>query len=139
MQYFLKRLLGFSLGPVIGALISIIQIPILTRLMMPDQYGVSGLFRSLLLYVPNILYLGLDQAFAREYHQTNDKKQLFQTAVCIPLLLALILAGGMFIFRGAIAQWLFSSDSYGYVISLSCVLILSVILERFVLLAIRME
>ena len=139
MQYFLKRLLGFSLGPVIGALISIVQIPILTRLMMPDQYGVSGLFRSLLLYVPNILYLGLDQAFAREYHQTNDKKQLFQTAVCIPLLLALILAGGMFVFRGPIAQWLFSSDSYGYVISLSCVLLLSVILERFVLLAIRME
>ena len=139
MKNFLKRLMGFSIGPIIGALISIIQIPILTRLMLVDQYGVSGNFRTLMLNIPNFLYLGLDQAFSREYHQLKDKKHLFQQALLIPLLLGLIFAGSLFFFNEPIAEWLFASRQYGYVVMWSGVLLIAMIVERFVLLLIRME
>lgn len=77
MKHFLKRLTGFSIGSIIGAIISIIQVPILTRLIAPDQYGFSNLYRNLMLNLPTFLYIGMDQAFSREYYFIKNKKHLF--------------------------------------------------------------
>lgn len=139
MKRFLQRLFAFSLGPVIGALISIIQIPILTRLMLPAEYGASGLFRNLMLNLPNFLYLGLDQAFSREFYIHPRKKELFQQSLLIPLGLGIVLAVFMMFFNQPIGQWLFGQDQAGTVIILAAILLISMVIERFVLLAIRMQ
>ncbi|MBG9980849.1 oligosaccharide flippase family protein [Facklamia sp. DSM 111018] len=139
MKYFLKRLMGFSMGPIIGALISIIQIPILTRLMLPDEYGVSGLYRTLMLYLPNFIYVGLDQSFSREFHQISDKKYLFQQASLIPFVLGSIFALIAMFFNQELSMWMFEDSKYGYIIILSGWMLLAMIIERFVLLSIRMQ
>ena len=69
MKHFLKRLMGFSLGPILGAVISLIQIPILTTLLSEAEYGISTLFSTLIVNIPNFLYIGLDQSYTREYNR----------------------------------------------------------------------
>ncbi|MGX7109221.1 lipopolysaccharide biosynthesis protein [Facklamia miroungae] len=135
----MKRLTGFSLGPIIGALISLIQIRILTQLLVADQYGVSGLYRNLILNIPNFLYIGLDQAFSREFHQASSKKHLFQQAIIIPIGMGLFLSLIMLIFNLPIATWLFGDTSAGYIVIWSALLLISMIIERFVLISIRMQ
>ncbi|MCR8969488.1 lipopolysaccharide biosynthesis protein [Facklamia sp. 7083-14-GEN3] len=139
MKYFLKRLMGFSLGPIIGALISLIQIRILTQILVADQYGVSGLYRNLILNIPNFLYIGLDQAFSREFHQAVSKKHLFQQAIIIPIGMGIVLSFVMLIFNQTIANWLFSDANAGYIVIWSAILLISMIVERFVLISIRMQ
>ncbi|EUJ45498.1 polysaccharide biosynthesis protein [Listeria riparia FSL S10-1204] len=38
------------------------------------------------------LYLGFDQAYTRDYHENEDKKNLIQNAMLIPLLMAILLS-----------------------------------------------
>ncbi|MGF3076427.1 lipopolysaccharide biosynthesis protein [Facklamia sp. P12934] len=139
MKHFMKRLTGFSLGPIIGALISLIQIRILTQLLVADQYGVSGLYRNLILNIPNFLYIGLDQAFSREFHQAASKKHLFQQAIIIPIGMGILLSFVMLVFNQTIANWLFSDPNAGYIVIWSTILLISMIIERFVLISIRMQ
>lgn len=139
MKQFMKRLAGFSIGPVLGAILSIIQTTVLTRVMIEGAYGQSGLFRSLLLNIPTFLYLGLDQAYTREYHAASNKRQLMQQAAFIPMLIAVGLSIVSIVFAPVISNWLFDSPAYPQVIWLSAIWILSTVVERFFMLAIRME
>ena len=139
MKQFMKRLAGFSIGPVLGAILSIIQTTVLTRVMIEGAYGQSGLFRSLLLNIPTFLYLGLDQAYTREYHAASNKRQLMQQAAFIPMLIAVGLSIVSIVFAPVISNWLFDSPAYPQVIWLSAIWILATVVERFFMLAIRME
>lgn len=139
MKKFIQRLTAFSLGPLIAAVISILQIHILTRFLSPEEYGVSGLYRNLMLNLPNFLYLGLDQAYSREFHQYKRVKSLFLQAVFPAIAFGSLLAIIMLIFQEGLSNWLFGSSHYGILIVFSALLILSSILERFVLLSIRMQ
>lgn len=139
MKHFLKRLTGFSIGSIIGALISIIQVPILTRLITPDQYGFSNLYRNLMLNLPTFLYIGMDQAFSREYYLSSSKKHLLQQATIFPMIAGSLMFVVMLVFRQPISQFLFGSNQYGYIIFFSGFLLLALILERFIMLSIRME
>lgn len=139
MKHFLKRLTGFSIGSIIGALISIIQVPILTRLIAPDQYGFSNLYRNLMLNLPTFLYIGMDQAFSREYYFIKNKKYLFQQATVLPLIAGGVMFIVMMTFRSSLSRFVFGSAEYGYIIFFSGFLLLALILERFIMLSIRME
>lgn len=139
MKNFIKRLFGFSLGPVIGALLSLIQIPIFASLMPVEEVGNANAFQMMLVNIPNFIYLGLDQAYSREFHVYNNKKRLMQQAVTVPLIVGLILCGIFVVFSGWISEWLFNDASYYYLIWLAGVWLLSTVLERFVLMTIRME
>ncbi|NRG35224.1 oligosaccharide flippase family protein, partial [Bacillus circulans] len=67
MKQFLSKLVGFSFGPIIGALIAFITIPVTTYFISPEEYGKSGMFTLYLGLVLSLLYLGLDQSYTREY------------------------------------------------------------------------
>ena len=55
MKRFLQRLFGFSLGPILGAVISLIQVPILTYFLSTTEYGKAGLFQNMILMIPKLL------------------------------------------------------------------------------------
>lgn len=139
MKHFLKRLMGFSVGPVFGAIISIIQIPILTTLLTEAEYGISILFSTLIVNIPNFIYIGLDQSYTREYHQVKDKRNLMQQAALLPMIAGMILFIIAIIFAQPISVWLFDSSDYQYIVWLSGIWVLATVLERFFLLTIRME
>ncbi|MEQ7219756.1 oligosaccharide flippase family protein [Vagococcus fluvialis] len=139
MNNFLKKLAGFSLGPVIGAVISLITIPLTTYFISPSEFGKSSMFLMTLPLLNIILYLGMDQSFAREYHEEQNKEALFFNAIIIPIVFSCFLCLIFFLFRFKISSFLFGTDEF-YLVSiiLGLMLIFSVF-ERFILMRLRME
>lgn len=139
MMHLFKRFSQFSLGTFLGALIALIQVPILTHFLLPEEYGQAGLFRTLITQLPLFLYLGLDQSYSREYHNYKDKSYLVKNSMIIPLINSAILLIIAIIFDDQLSVWLFASSEYKYIIWVSSIWMFFLILERFILLTIRME
>ena len=138
MNQLLKRFTQFSAGTFLGALLSIVQIPILTYFILPEEYGRAGLFNSLILQVPLFLYLGLDQAFSREYNDANNKNKLLINSIIVPLLNSVLFSMFAIFFDERLSLWLFDSTEYVYLIWLGALTIVLIIFERFILLNVRM-
>lgn len=139
MTSFLKKLAGFSLGPIIGALIAFITIPVTTYFVNPEEYGRASMFMLFQTVVVTFIYLGLDQAYTREYHSNSDKKNLFQNVILLPFLFALIILAMSIIFSQQISYLMFESTEYPSISILFGLMIVLMVLERFILLSIRME
>lgn len=139
MKRFLNRLLGFSLGPILGAIISFILVPLLTEFISTAEYGRASLFNTLITVIPFYIFVGLDQAYTREYQAAKDKRQLLQNAAVLPLILGIGLILVAIIFGGPLSNWLFNDAQYGHIVVLGGVWVLATILERFFLLSIRMQ
>ena len=75
LKNILKKLIGFSLPTYIGALLSIISIPVITRIFSPGEIGKINL---LIAYVNTLLIfctMGYDQAFIRFYYDYDKRNQ----------------------------------------------------------------
>lgn len=139
MKHFLKRLVGFSYGPALGAILSMAMTMILARVMLDGAYSKSNVFRELLINIPLFLYLGLDQAYTREYHQSPNKRELMQQAALLPMGIGIILFVVSIVFARSISAWLFDSPNYPEIVWLGGVWVLATVIERFLLLGIRMD
>lgn len=139
MKQLLKRFSHFSVGTVLGSIFSFIQVPILTYLLLPAEYGKAGLFRTLITQIPILLYLGIDHSYTREYHDYENRSFLMQNSMILPLINGLIFLLISFLFGSEISQWLFGSPEYFYIVWLGAIFVLFIIIERFILLTIRME
>lgn len=138
MKAFLKRLAGFSLGSLVGAVISVLQIPLMTRLMAQGDYGTFSLFKTILFQIPVLLCVGLDQAFVREYHSKDHKIHVFQQAILIPLGVAgLFFLATVFFYR-PISQYLFQNPNERLLVLLGGLWCVMGVLERFIFLIVRM-
>ena len=133
-----KKLMHFSLGPILGALISLITVPLTTHFLSPEELGRSSVFIIVQSLIP-IMYLGLDQSFTREYHIEKDKKRLLLTTISLPMILA-ILFFIFSLFQGRFFSYLlFGSRNYNLTIYLLGFSAVTSVLEHFILLNVRMR
>lgn len=127
------------MGPILGALISFIQVPLLTYFLTEAEYGRASLFNTLIVTIPFYIFFGLDQAYTREYQAAKDKVRLLQIASFFPFLVGLVLFLITLPFSQALSNWLFESPEFGHIVIIGGVWVLATVFERFFLLAIRME
>lgn len=139
MNTFLKKLAGFSIGPIVGAMIAFITIPITTYFISPEEYGKASMFTVYQVLIATFMYLGLDQAYIREYHSEDDKNNLMKNALAIPLILSLILFAVIFFAREQVSFLLFGNSNYELAGVLFGVTIVCLVIERFILHSIRMR
>lgn len=139
MNTTIKRFFYFTLGPIAGALVSFITIPLTTYFVSPEEYGKASMFILVQTLLTAYLYLGFDQAYAREYHEQSDKRYLIQNAIFIPLLVATGLSSLFLLFRADFADFIFYDAEAVVPIILLCVSMFTLIFERFFLLSIRMK
>lgn len=139
MSVFIKRFVGFSIGPIIGAIISFLTVPITTYFIAPEEFGKANMISVVQTMILSFIYLGLDQAYTREYHIESNKKVLFQNALFLPLISSILISFVMIIFQRQTSIFLFDSPQYGYVTIFFSFTIISMVIERFILLSIRME
>ncbi|MFX3619511.1 MAG: lipopolysaccharide biosynthesis protein [Sporolactobacillus sp.] len=139
MNALIKKFLGFSVGPVAGAAISFITIPLTTLFVRPEEYGKAGLFLLLQMIIGTFLFLGLDQAYTRDYHEVKDKILLFQNALLPPLILSILVLMTSLIFPHLLSRALFGHGRYPLAAILFGLMILFMVLERFILLSLRMQ
>ena len=95
-KLFIKNVVGFSLGTWISFAISLIVIPISTRLFMPEQLGKINMFNISVNLILAIALLGLDQAMVRFYYEPPSKtsKKYLLTIVTLTSSLFLIFVVG---------------------------------------------
>lgn len=136
---YLKYIGGFSIGPIVGAILSFITIPVITYFISPAEYGRISMFTLVQNIFGMIAYLGLDQAYVKFYHDIEDKNKLIIHTTVPSLVLSVLVSVFIYIFRLPLCYWLYGNTS-----SIDCVYILIpylpfFVLERFILVRFRME
>ena len=139
MHTFIKKLAQFSIGPFLGAFISFITIPLTTYFISPEEYGKASLFMVVQVLLTAYLYLGIDQAYTREYNGVKNKVALLQNALVIPMGMAMILTVIFFLNISHISLLLWKEANQYWPIILLILSMYGMIFERFLLLLIRME
>ncbi|MEW4241090.1 oligosaccharide flippase family protein [Priestia megaterium] len=139
MNNFVKKLLGFSIGPVAGAFITFVTVPLTTYFISPNEYGKASMFALFQMIFGTFLYFGIDQAYTREYHSAKNKLNLFQNAIFIPLVIAFVLFLTIIILPSPVSKLLFNNSNLVLPSILFGLMIIAMVVERFILLSLRME
>lgn len=139
MKNFIQRLIGFSVGPIIGAFIAFVTNPLLTHNIIPSEYGKASIFLTIYPWIQSFIFLGLDQAYTREFNEVTNEKDLLQNAILLPALISTILFLLILIFPTFFATLLYNnSDEILPTIAFG-VFVIFIVYERFILLYIRMH
>ncbi|GAY77452.1 lipopolysaccharide biosynthesis protein [Sporolactobacillus inulinus] len=139
MKSFIKRLLAFSIGPFGAAFIGLITIPVTTHFVSPEEYGKASMYLLALTMLATVQYLGIDQAYTREFHEVNDREALFLNALLLPLLFALFILTMIALNLSTTAQLLFGEPDHAAAALLLGVSLVLLCFERFLLLSLRMQ
>ncbi len=135
---FLKNLLGFTVGPVIAAALGFLTVPITTYLATPDDFGKASMYTMAFTLLSLIIYLGMDQAFIREFNVEKNKRKLLWSSFYIPFIFSIIVAIALMIFYKPISNILFEGIELHLIIMLAISLPLAII-DRYNMLIIRMK
>ena len=134
-----RHIRDFAGGPVIGVFISVLTVPVITRLVSPDEFGKSALFTLIQTLFSMMALFGLDQSYVRYFNSKEYKdKELLFNAIIIPLLISFILIIGFVFFNVSLSYWLFNGYEKIIMIFL-CPFLISIVINRFAMLIIRME
>lgn len=89
-----RKLAGFSFGPILGAIFGFLTLPLLAWYFSPDDVGKFSMLQVTLSLGVMFFSLALHQSYVREYSETSDKGQLLAISFwpgAIFLLLAIAL------------------------------------------------
>lgn len=134
----LKKLMEFSYGPIVGAMVGFITVPLITYFISPLEYGKVSVFTLMQSMIAFILYLGMDHSFVREYNEVKNKQQLLTNCIISPLLFSGVLSLIVIVFLKPISIFTFGEVNIKVMILFS-ILIPFIVIERFLLLTIRMD
>ncbi|MCW6076438.1 oligosaccharide flippase family protein [Clostridium sporogenes] len=137
-KQFIKRFIGFSVGPILSAIISFFIVPITTYFVVPTEFGKASMYTMALSISSMFIFLGMDQSFAREFNAEEDKKSLFWNSLIVPLIFSLVLGVFYIIFYKPLSILMIDTVDRYIVIILALSLPFAVI-DRFNLLLIRMQ
>jgi O-antigen/teichoic acid export membrane protein len=92
IKNYLKSFFSFSLGTWLSAIISFITTPIISYLIVPEEFGKVSMY-SLIYNVSLIVStIGLDQSFVRFYNEVENKERrsLFWECLLLQFLFSII-------------------------------------------------
>jgi O-antigen/teichoic acid export membrane protein len=135
---FLSRLFAFSIGPIAASSISFITVLLATWLIVPQEFGKASMFSLVLSLFGLAAYMGLDQAFVREFNAYSHKTKLLLHASLPPLFISCFVSIGVLFFTRPLAFLLFGQPSFLGILCLALCLPLA-ILERFNMQVLRMQ
>ena len=75
-----KKIAAFALGPVAGAALGFITLPLVTWFFSQEDVGRMAMLNVAIGFCTLLFTLGLDQAYIREFHETRSQPALFKTA-----------------------------------------------------------
>tara|TARA_B100000927_G_C16438112_1_gene458521 strand:- start:57 stop:1472 length:1416 start_codon:yes stop_codon:yes gene_type:complete len=133
-----KKVLAFSIGPISGAVLGLITLPIIAWYFSPEDIGRLTMLTVTISFSLLLFSLGLDQAYVREFHEVKDKPSLLK-GVFLPgfilLTFSLVL---LLLIPISISKLLFDIESSLLSTLIICGILLSFI-SRFLSLILRMQ
>ncbi|MDR0331095.1 MAG: oligosaccharide flippase family protein, partial [Chitinispirillales bacterium] len=137
----IKKFLIFSYGSLCAAAISFFSTPVVTLLVIPEEFGKSSMFTVVLNLIYQVGLLGLDQSFIRMFHERKDPaqrsglaRQCFFFAFCMTLLIICCLLP----FWRHVSAMLFEGEDFSATLILALCLLMSVV-YRFAASVLRMN
>lgn len=135
----MKKIVLFALGPIIGALLGFVTLPIISHFIPTEQYGMSSLFQITYNFLYAFLLLGYDQAFMREFNEEDNKKKLFFNSAFPCFIISVILGIVIILFKEKISFLIFNDKKYWTPIVFLGICMPLFIIEKFLLLSLRMQ
>ena len=133
-----KKIAAFALGPVAGAALGFITLPLVTWFFSQEDVGRMAMLQIAISFCTLLFTLGLDQAYVREFHEAKSQPALFKMTFLPGFLLLSIIITVLLILGNTISLYLFEIDSRLLSI-LVAVAILSSFSSRFFSLILRMK
>lgn len=135
---FLKRLVGFSIGPIVNAVIGFITVPLTTWFLFPEELGKASMYTTAVELLATFIYLGQSKSYSREYNSTKDRSKLLYNCLILPLTLAFLVTIITLLFQQEISNILFGEYSLLGIIIFSLAMPVKIV-ESFSLNVIRMK
>ena len=136
----LKKFGAFSLGPIISSFLGFLTVPLVTFFITPEEYGKASMFTVVQGMVSMFVYLGMDQAFIREFNNyRNNLAKLLSNAIVIPMTMAAGFTIMAIVFKDTLGVFLYGTTNEPLAVYALAVLIPFMVLESFSLLKFRME
>lgn len=134
----LKKILVFALGPIGGAILGFVTLPLITWFFTTEDVGRIAMLNVAIGFSTLFFSLGLDQAYVREYHEANSKPALFKATFLPGFALLTVILLILLSLGGALSKWLLDIDSLLLSVLIASVLI-STFIARFLSLILRMN
>lgn len=133
-----KKIAGFAIGPIGGALIGFVTLPVITWYFSQEDVGRISMLQISVSFCVLFFSLGLDQAYVREFHEYSDKTTLFMGAISPGILILVPVLFVFLFFLEDVSIWLFDrSDRFLGMLSLFAILV--AFISRFLSLILRMQ
>ena len=136
-----RRYLQFSFGTWLSAGLSFFTTPVVTWLIVPEEFGKSALFTLAYNLLSVSILMGCDGAFARMYYEKSEinRKKALKESMLIPLILWILFGFVLFFNREWFSYILIKSAGYGHTIVILQFSLLFGIVGRFSGLVLRLR
>lgn len=140
MNELLKKFIEFALGNGIALVLGFISSPIITRLIIPEEFGKFSMFNTVNNLLLIVVMLGLDQAYVRFFYEENEENRgkLLRKTIKYPIIVNIILSILLIILYKPISKSMIGEYSFFVIVVLIIQNTFSLI-NRFACLVIRME
>lgn len=140
IKKYLKTFFSFSIGTWINAIISLFKTPIISYLILPEEFGRASMFTLLYNIALLVSIMGLDQSYVRFYYETNEneRNKAFWAALIPSIIIGMLISLIFIVFEKRLSIIIYSYEykNIGIVFSISLV---TGILQRFNQLSVRMQ
>ncbi len=133
-----RKIAAFAIGPIGGALLGLITLPIITWFFSQEDVGRMAMLQVTIGFSTLLFSLGLDQAYVREFHEVDDKPALLKRALLPGLSILIVTLLSVLSFGGALADWLFERPDW-HLSLLIVTALLAAFISRFLSLVLRMN
>lgn len=136
----LKSFLEFSIGNIATLILGLVSSPIITRLILPDEFGKFSMFTTVTSLIQIILLLGFDQSYVRFYYEEDEENRALLLFRCIklPILVNLVISLLLVIFYKSVSNFIMGSYSI-FIIIMVIFNNTFYIFNKFSLLLVRMK
>ncbi|QIO04548.1 oligosaccharide flippase family protein [Acinetobacter shaoyimingii] len=134
-----RIILNYAIGPVGSGLLSLISLPLITWFYSAEDIGRISIFQIYINFCILLFCMGLDQAYVRDYHESQNKAELLKNlSFPIIVLTIIVLLGVLLIFPNFISSHLYDINSI-YLSSITVLAFIAAVISRYLSLILRMQ
>ncbi|MFI5370080.1 MAG: lipopolysaccharide biosynthesis protein [Candidatus Eisenbacteria bacterium] len=115
----LRKLTGeslvYGLGQVSGRAVQVLLVPVLTRWLTPDVFGVADLVQAYSAFAVLVLVFGMDGALVRFFYREPDRearRRMVSTSLVFRVTVSLLASAAIALLAGTLSGGLMGSPSY---------------------------
>lgn len=134
-----KKILGYAVGPIGSGLLGFISLPIITWFYAAEDIGRISMLQICISFCILLFCFGLDQAYVRDYHESQNKAELLKNLSFPMVMLTMVsLVLLLVISPNFISYHLYEIQSF-YLSAITVCAFIAAVISRYLSLILRMQ